>query len=64
MERLLRHLETILRHVVSNREIRLHELRDLLAEKDSQLRTTLEQELEETTFRKFKSTTRKLVRAS
>jgi non-ribosomal peptide synthetase component F len=64
MERMLKHLETILRHVVSNPEIRLHQLRDLLAEQDTQLRTTLEQELEETTLRKFKSTTRRLVRAS
>jgi non-ribosomal peptide synthetase component F len=64
IQRMLKHLETILFHVVSNREIRLHELRGLLAEHDAQLRTTLEQELEETTFRKLKSTTRRLIRAS
>ncbi|HEY0728016.1 MAG TPA: amino acid adenylation domain-containing protein, partial [Pyrinomonadaceae bacterium] len=64
IQRLLKHLETILFHAVSNPEIRLHELREVLAEHDAQLRTTLEQELEETTFRKFKSTTRRLIRAS
>jgi amino acid adenylation domain-containing protein len=61
IKRMLGHLETILRGVVSNPEMRLKALAELLAAEDSKERAAVEKELEDAMFRKLKRAKRRPV---